>query len=103
MPELADLSGHGAKLDLAKVPVEESGMSPLEIWCNESQERYSIAIAPESLETFDAMCKRERCPYAVLGTISEDNTLVVARGEEQTPLKCRWKSCWVRLRVCTAT
>ena len=85
MPELADLSGHGAKLDLAKVPVEESGMSPLEIWCNESQERYSIAIAPESLETFDAMCKRERCPYAVLGTISEDNTLVVARGEEQTP------------------
>ena len=85
MPELADLSGHGAKLDLTKVPVEESGMSPLEIWCNESQERYSIAIAPESLERFDAICKRERCPYAVLGTISEDNNLVVAREQEQTP------------------
>lgn len=85
MPELADLSGHGAKLDLTKVPVEESGMSPLEIWCNESQERYSIAIAPESLEVFDAICKRERCPYAVLGAISEDNTLVVARGETETP------------------
>ena len=84
MPELADLSGHGARLDLTKVPVEESGMSPLEIWCNESQERYSIAIAPESLETFDAICKRERCPYAVLGAISEDNTLVVARGEKET-------------------
>lgn len=84
MPELADLSGHGARLDLTKVPVEESGMSPLEIWCNESQERYSIAIAPESLETFDAICKRERCPYAVLGAISEDNTLVVARGEKES-------------------
>lgn len=85
MPELADLSGHGAKLDLTKVPVEESGMSPLEIWCNESQERYSIAIAPQSLEQFDAICKRERCPYAVLGTISEDNNLVVAREKEESP------------------
>ena len=77
MPELADLSGHGAHLSLQKVPVEEKGMSPLEVWCNESQERYSIAIAPESLETFDAFCKRERCPYAVLGTISQDGSLVV--------------------------
>ncbi len=85
MPELADLSGHGAHLDLTKVPVEESGMSPLEIWCNESQERYSIAIAPESLEVFDAICRRERCPYAVLGAISEDNTLVVSRAENETP------------------
>lgn len=84
MPELADLSGHGARLDLTKVPLEESGMSPLEIWCNESQERYSIAIAPESLEIFDEMCRRERCPYAVLGTISEDNTLVVSRQEGES-------------------
>ncbi len=53
MPELADLSGKGAKLDLNKVPVEESGMSPLEIWCNESQERYSLAIDPARLEQFD--------------------------------------------------
>ncbi|MCF0254126.1 MAG: phosphoribosylformylglycinamidine synthase [Duodenibacillus sp.] len=77
MPELADISGRGARLSLEKVPVEEKGMSPLEIWCNESQERYSIAIAPGSLETFDAFCKRERCPYAVLGAISEDGDLVV--------------------------
>ena len=61
MPELADLSGKGAKLDLNKVPVEESGMSPLEIWCNESQERYSLAIDPARLEQFDQYCKRERC------------------------------------------
>ena len=72
MPELADLSGKGAKLDLNKVPVEESGMSPLEIWCNESQERYSLAIDPARLEQFDQYCKRERCPYAVLGEISAD-------------------------------
>lgn len=77
MPELADLSGHGAHLTLAEVPVEEKGMSPLEVWCNESQERYAIAIAPESLEKFDAFCKRERCPYAVLGQISENGTLIV--------------------------
>lgn len=85
MPELADLSGHGAVLTLDKVPVEEKGMSPLEVWCNESQERYSIAIAPESLEKFDAFCKRERCPYAVLGSISEDGELIVEgrKGEER--------------------
>ena len=84
MPELADLSGKGAKLDLNKVPVEESGMSPLEIWCNESQERYSLAIDPARLEQFDQYCKRERCPYAVLGEISADE-LVVTRGQGEEP------------------
>ena len=85
MPELADLSGHGAHLSLAKVPVEEKGMSPLEVWCNESQERYVIAIAPDKLATFDAFCKRERCPYAVLGRISDDDELIVEGrdGEER--------------------
>ena len=85
MPELADLSGKGAKLDLNKVPVEESGMSPLEIWCNESQERYSLAIDPARLEQFDQYCKRERCPYAVLGEISADDELVVTRGPGEEP------------------
>ncbi len=85
MPELADLSGKGAKLDLNKVPVEESGMSPLEIWCNESQERYSLAIDPARLEQFDQYCKRERCPYAVLGEISADDELVVTRGQGEEP------------------
>ena len=84
MPELADISGHGARLSLEKVPVEEKGMSPLEVWCNESQERYSIAIDPASLELFDDFCKRERCPYAVLGYISTDGELIVEgrKGEE---------------------
>lgn len=85
MPELADLSGKGAKLDLNKVPVEESGMSPLEIWCNESQERYSLAIDPARLEQFDQYCKRERCPYAVLGEISADDELVVTRRQGEEP------------------
>ena len=84
MPELADSAGRGAHFRLDKVPVEESGMSPLEIWCNESQERYALAIAPESLGAFDWLCQRERCPYAVVGTISADGELVVAR-EGETP------------------
>ncbi|MEW5879630.1 MAG: phosphoribosylformylglycinamidine synthase [Pseudomonadota bacterium] len=82
MPELADSAGKGARFDLAKVPVEESGMSPLEIWCNESQERYALAIAPDRLAGFDWLCRRERCPYAVIGTIVDDGRLVVEREGE---------------------
>jgi len=82
MPELADSAGRGARFDLGRIPVEESGMSPLEIWCNESQERYALAIAPDALAAFDWLCQRERCPYAVVGTISADGDLVVARDGE---------------------
>ncbi|MBV9890364.1 MAG: phosphoribosylformylglycinamidine synthase, partial [Rhizobacter sp.] len=66
-PELVDGAGRGARFDLSKVPVEESGLAAKEIWCNESQERYVLAIAPGSLPLLDAMCARERCPYAVIG------------------------------------
>ena len=79
MPELADLSGKGATFDLSKVPVEESGMSPLEIWCNESQERYVIAA---KIDIFRDFCERERCPFAVLGTITEEADLKLTRPEE---------------------
>lgn len=79
MPELADLSGKGATFDLSKVPVEESGMSPLEIWCNESQERYVIALDPAKIDIFRAFCERERCPFAVLGTITEEAELKLTR------------------------
>lgn len=82
MPELADLSGKGAQIDLSKVPVEETGMSPLEIWCNESQERYVIALDPAGLDKFDAFCRRERCPYAVIGHITEKSDLKVERPGE---------------------
>ncbi|HVH34654.1 MAG TPA: phosphoribosylformylglycinamidine synthase [Tahibacter sp.] len=78
MPELADQSGRGARFELAKIPVEESGMSPLEIWCNESQERYALAVAADRLSAFDWLCQRERCPYAVVGEIRHDGQLIVA-------------------------
>jgi phosphoribosylformylglycinamidine synthase len=80
MPELADSARRGARFELPRVPVEESGMSPLEIWCNESQERYALAVAPGRLAEFDALCRRERAPYAVIGRITEDRQLVVDSG-----------------------
>ncbi len=79
-PELVHDAGRGARFDLSKVPVEESGLAPKEIWCNESQERYVLAIAPESLPLFDAMAVRERCPYAVVGVTTEEKQLVLDAG-----------------------
>jgi phosphoribosylformylglycinamidine synthase len=81
-PELVDGAGLGARFDLAAVPVEESGLAPKEIWCNESQERYVVAIAPESLEAFAELCERERCPYAVVGVAKADGQLVLAPGAD---------------------
>ncbi|TXH14952.1 MAG: phosphoribosylformylglycinamidine synthase [Gammaproteobacteria bacterium] len=78
MPELADHAGLGAHFELREVHIEEPGMSPREIWSNESQERYVLAIAPESLPMFQAFCERERCPFAVLGTATADGHLTVS-------------------------
>ncbi len=78
-PELADQSHRGARIALDRIPVEESGMSPLETWCNESQERYALAIARDRLPAFEWLCRRERCPYAVIGEVSDDGNLVVGR------------------------
>jgi phosphoribosylformylglycinamidine synthase len=79
-PELADGAGKGATFDLRKVPLEETGLAPKEVWCNESQERYVIALDPAGLPLFDAMCVRERCPYAVVGVASEARALVLEDG-----------------------
>ncbi len=76
-PELVNDAGRGARFDLRAVPLEESGLSPREIWSNESQERYVLAIAPDSLPQFQALCERERCPFAVVGTATEERQLVV--------------------------
>ncbi|WP_028707403.1 phosphoribosylformylglycinamidine synthase [Propionicicella superfundia] len=84
-PEIVDGAGLGARFDLSAVPVEESGLAPKEIWCNESQERYVLAIAPRSLERFAALCERERCPYAVVGVARDDGGLVLAPGAEDVP------------------
>ena len=77
LPELVNDSGRGARFELRKIPNDEPSMSPLELWCNESQERYVLAIDPASLAHFEALCARERCPYAVLGHATEDRVLTV--------------------------
>ncbi|KNX38295.1 phosphoribosylformylglycinamidine synthase [Luteipulveratus halotolerans] len=84
-PELVDDAGLGARFDLSAVPLEESGLAPKEIWCNESQERYVLALAPESLDRFAALADRERCPYAVVGVAQADGQLVVAESPEAAP------------------
>jgi len=76
-PELVDDAGLGARFDLRKVPSAEAGMTPLEIWSCEAQERYVFAIDPERLEAFIALCERERCPYAVVGESTDDGQLHV--------------------------
>lgn len=84
-PELTNDAGRGARFDLRAVPLEESGLAPKEIWSNESQERYVLAIGPESLEQFKAFCERERCPFAVVGVATEQRQLVLAdEGNEST-------------------
>ena len=78
LPELAHGAGCGARFELRRVQVEEPGMSPREIWCNEAQERYVLAIAADRLEEFREICERERCPFAVLGEATADGQLVVS-------------------------
>ncbi len=78
LPELVHESRKGARFELRKIPSDEVGMSPLELWCNESQERYVLAIDPASVGRFEAFCKRERAPFAVLGHATDDGKLQVA-------------------------
>ncbi|NIA56109.1 phosphoribosylformylglycinamidine synthase [Massilia sp. TW-1] len=74
-PEITNDAKRGATFDLRKVPLEESGMSPKEIWSNESQERYVLAISPDDLPRFAAICERERCPFAAVGVATEERQL----------------------------
>jgi phosphoribosylformylglycinamidine synthase len=78
LPELVNDSKRGARFELRKIPNDEPGMSPLAIWCNESQERYVLAIAAEKLADFEALCRRERCPFAVLGKATDERKLAVS-------------------------
>jgi len=75
IPELLNDGGHGGRLELRRVPSGDSAMSPMEIWCNESQERYVLAIEPDGLEIFETLCRRERCPFAVLGQATPERRL----------------------------
>ncbi len=78
VPETIAHSHRGGRVDLRAVPNDEPGMSPLEIWCNEAQERYVLVIREDAMEAFARLCRRERCPYAAIGRITDDGIIVVA-------------------------
>jgi phosphoribosylformylglycinamidine synthase len=86
LPELVHDSRRGAAFDMRAIPSDEPGMSPLELWCNEAQERYVLAIAPEGMAAFEALCGRERCPHAVLGHATDDGLLRVDDGRNARPI-----------------
>lgn len=77
IPELIDHSKRGGRLELRDIPNDEPGMSPMAIWCNEAQERYVLAVTPENLPRFDELCRRERCPYAVIGESTSERELIL--------------------------
>jgi phosphoribosylformylglycinamidine synthase len=77
-PELVNEAGRGGRFNLRSIPNTERGMSPMEIWCNEAQERYVLVVAKGKLAAFEALCERERCPYAVVGEVTYESHLTVA-------------------------
>lgn len=77
LPEMINTSQRGARFELRKIPNAEPGMSPMEIWCNEAQERFVLAINPQSLETFSRLCARERAPFAILGEATNNSQLIL--------------------------
>lgn len=76
-PELVNDSGRGGRFELRMIPNDELSMSPMEIWCNESQERYVLGVNPDDVALFQALCERERCPWAVIGEVTEAEHLIV--------------------------
>ena len=89
-PSWCTAAARGARFDLRAIPSEEPGMSPREIWCNEAQERYVLAIAPASLDRFRAICERERCPFAVVGRATAEPRLVVDRSARSATSRSTW-------------
>lgn len=81
LPELVRESARGGKFELRSIPCDDLGMSPMELWCNEAQERYVLAISAEDMEAFRAICERERCPFAIVGEATEDEQLVLFDAE----------------------
>ena len=77
VPEMVHAAGRGARVSLRDIPVEDTGMSPREIWCNEAQERYVLAVSPQGLPRFKQACDRERCPFAVIGNATDDGRLLI--------------------------
>jgi len=81
LPELVHGSDSGGRFELNAIPLADPSLSPMEIWCNEAQERYVLAIVPEDLAGFAAICERERCPYAVVGESTEAQHLYLSKGD----------------------
>ena len=87
LPEILHDSGRGGVIELRKVPNAEPGMSPMEIWCNEAQERYVIAVEESKINQFSAICERERCPFAIVGQATDEQDLVVTDAKfDQNPI-----------------
>ena len=86
IPELLHDSGRGAELSYAAIPSADPGMSPLETWCNEAQERYMLAVDAARLREFEALCVRERCPWAVLGRMDDGGRIRLLRNSGQAPV-----------------
>lgn len=82
LPELINDSQCGGRFDLRAIPTADPNLSPMEIWCNEAQERYVLAISPNQLEKFNTLCNRERCPFAVVGLATEERRLLLLEGDK---------------------
>jgi phosphoribosylformylglycinamidine synthase len=80
LPELVHDAARGGRFELRAVPSADPGMSPMEIWCNEAQERYVLAVRAEALDAFKALCERERCPWAVVGEATAEQDLLLGDG-----------------------
>ena len=79
IPELLHDSGVGGRISVEAIPTDDPSLSPMQLWCNESQERYVLALRPHDVERFEAICQRERCPFAVVGEATEERRLILAQ------------------------
>ncbi len=90
IPEILNDSGIGGRIDLRKIPSDDPQLSPMQIWCNEAQERYVVGLGEKDLPLFEALCARERCPFAVVGEVTAERRLIVsdsaASGDAAEPI-----------------
>jgi len=89
IPEILNDSGVGGRIELRKIPSDDAQLSPMQIWCNESQERYVLGVRPQDLAEFEAICARERCPFAVVGHATAERRLILADsllGSSESPI-----------------
>ena len=77
IPEILNDSAVGGRIELRRIPTDDPQLSPMQLWCNESQERYVLGVRPDDLPAFEALCVRERCPFAVVGHATAERRLTV--------------------------